>query len=56
MATSFSFCCCAKGKVVIVDILRSTELEAMKPVGVCVCVCVRGCIHESVHVIQNLLL
>jgi len=68
MATSFSFCCTTKGKVVIVDILRSTELEAMKLVGVCVCVCVCACvrararacvhvcIHECVHVIQNLLL
>lgn len=45
----FSFCCCTKGKVVfvdIVDILISTELEAMKPVGVCVCMCTRARVHS----------
>jgi hypothetical protein len=46
MATSF--CCFTKGKVGIVDELRSTELEAMEPVGVCVFEHVNACVHGYV--------
>jgi hypothetical protein len=45
MASSFIFCCCTKGKVVIVDKLRSTKLEASCCVCMCVCVCVCVCVH-----------
>ena len=41
MATSFNFCYHTKGKVVMMDELGSTDLQAMKPV-VCVCVCARA--------------